>query len=69
MANQALYWWIAALVAIGIFAHLWTGRIRLYMAPKEWQLVERDKDEGRFWFFVVVEFLLLLILIWQALDL
>jgi hypothetical protein len=66
MNEHAFFWSLPVLVATCIVLQLRAGRIRLYKAPKEWQLVEREKDEGRFWLFVFAEVLLFFILIGQA---
>jgi len=68
MNEHAFFWALPALVALGIAFQLRAGRIRLYRAPKAWRLVEKEKDEGRFWLFIVAEVLLVFILIGQALS-
>ena len=66
MNERAFFWSLPVLVAVWVVFQLRAGRIRLYKAPKEWQLVEREKEEGRFWLFIVAEVLLFFILIGQA---
>jgi len=66
--EHAFFWTLPALVAVAIFVQLRSGTIRLYQAPKEWRFVEKEKDEGRYWLFIVAEGLLVLILIGQALS-
>ena len=68
MSQQAFFWILPLVVVVCILFQLGTGRIRLYMAPEEWQLVEKEKDEGRFWLFILAEVLLVFILIGQALS-
>ena len=68
MNEHVFFWSLPVLVAVCIVVQLRAGSIRLYKAPKEWQLVEKEKDEGRFWLFIVAEVLLVFILIGQAIS-
>ena len=66
--ERAFFWSLPALVAICIALQLHYGRLGLHRAPKEWLNVEKEKDPGRFWLFILAEVLLLFILIGQALS-
>jgi hypothetical protein len=68
MNNQAIFWIFPVLVGVAILLQLYTGRLGLMWAPKQWLGVTKDNDEGRFWLFIVAEFLLLIVLIAQALS-
>ena len=51
-AAMAFQWVIAAAMGLGLLHILWTGQIRLYLAPPSWHRVSRREDPGRFWAFV-----------------
>lgn len=67
MDDRAFFWSLPALAVICIALQLRYGRLGLQRAPKAWLNVEKDKDPGRFWLFILAEVLLFFILIGQAL--
>ncbi len=66
MSDDAFLWALPALAAVAIGFQLYAGRIPLCWTPRGWQIVEKAKDEGRFWLFIIAEMLLVLLLIGQA---
>ena len=68
MNDQTLFWIFPVLVVVASLLQLYTGRLGLMMAPKQWLGVTKEKDEGRFWLFILAEVLLAFILIGQALS-
>jgi hypothetical protein len=68
MNEQAFLWILPALVAAVVGLQLRYGRIPLGWSASGWRVVDRARDESRFWLFIGVESLLVLVLIGQAIS-
>jgi hypothetical protein len=68
MNEQAFLWILPALVAAVIGLQLRYRRIPLGWSASGWHVVDRARDESRFWLFIGVESLLVLVLIGQAIS-
>jgi hypothetical protein len=63
VSENGILWFSCLLIVVSIFVYLTRGKIGIYMAPEEWQEINRKDDPGRFWLFVVALTALLFILI------
>lgn len=68
MSNHVFFWLLPAFGAAFLGSQLYTGRIPLYWNPRGWVIIEKEQDEGRYWLFIIAQFLLVLILAGQALS-
>jgi hypothetical protein len=67
-SEEGFLWVLPTILTVAIGFQLRAGRVPLYWTPRGWRVVEKSRDEGRFWLFILAEVAATIILIGQALS-